>query len=349
MHLTLTQALILGLLQGVAELFPISSLAQTILIPALLGWNLNQKDSDFLAFVVALHLATAIALVIYFWKDWRKVIAGFFGCLTHGKLVYDRDSKFAWLLVAGTVVVGAVGLAAEKKLRTFFEDPKMTWVVAAILVVNGFVMLFGDFMKRRASAPPMADPEHAPDLAMHAALVGAPISRGTAPEGYVGGKYSKNAEDLSFTQATLVGAAQTFALLPGISRSGVTMVSGLFAGLSYEQSSRFTFMLATPVIALAAILKVPSLLHSQTPGLLKLSIYGSIAAGIAAYLSIRFLMRYFHTNRLWPFGVFCLVFGLASAVYLKAHPEQDLTQKPGQNASVDGSGQVVAKNAPTGR
>jgi undecaprenyl-diphosphatase len=138
-------------------------------------------------------------------------------------------------------------------------------------------------------------------------------------------------------------------LLPGISRSGVTMVAGLFAGLTYEESSRFTFMLATPVIALAAVLKVPSLLHSKTPGLLEMSIYGSIVAGVAAYLSIRFLMRYFHTNRLWPFGVFCLIFGLSSAVYLKSHPEKDLTQNLAQNVSVDSSGEVVAQNPPTSR
>jgi len=310
------QAIALGGLQGVAELFPISSLAQTILIPALLGWNLNQKDSNFLSFVVALHLATALALLIFFWKDWKKVVMAFLGCLTRGKLVYDRESKFAWLLVAGTVIVGAVGLALEHRLKEFFENPSITWVVGVILVVNGFVMLFADFLKLRIVAEPAVQMEHAPDLAMHAALVGRPIalkspSKGQAPES------RKQAEDLTFTEATLVGATQTLALLPGISRSGVTIIGGLFAGLTYEESSRFAFMLATPVIGLAAILKVPSLLKTHDTQLLHNTIYGSIAAFIAAFLSVKFLMKYFHNNRLSPFGYFCIIFGAASAYYLK--------------------------------
>jgi undecaprenyl-diphosphatase len=316
MHMQLWQALALGALQGVAELFPISSLAQTILIPALLGWNLNQKDSNFLSFVVALHLATALALLIFFWKDWRKVVMAFLGCFTRGKLVYDRESKFAWLLVAGTVIVGAIGYAGEKKLRSFFEDPAMTWIVAVILVGNGFVMLLADIMKLRILNKPPTEMEHAPDLAMHAALVGRPVSlkspsKGAAPE------IRKHAEDLSFPEATAVGAAQTLALLPGISRSGVTIIGGLFAGLTYEEASRFAFMLATPVIGLAALLKVPALFKPDAKPILHLAIYGSIVSFIAAYLSVRFLMKYFHNNRLAPFGYFCIVFGVAAAIYLK--------------------------------
>jgi undecaprenyl-diphosphatase len=135
------QALILGALQGVAELFPVSSLAQTILIPALLGWNFGpdlRERPDFLAFVVALHLATAVALFIYFWKDWREVVAAFIGSAKKGKLIYDEPSKFAWLLIAGTVVVGLMGLVFEKKLRQLFEDPSKSWIVAAVLALNGF-------------------------------------------------------------------------------------------------------------------------------------------------------------------------------------------------------------------
>jgi undecaprenyl-diphosphatase len=316
MQMQLWQALTLGALQGVAELFPVSSLAQTILIPALLGWGLDQKANNFLAFVVALHLATACALFLFFWKDWLKVIRAFLGCITRGKLVYDRESKFAWLLVAGTIIVGLVGLALEKHIREFFENPGMAWIVAVILVVNGFVMMFADFMKLRILKNIPAEMEHAPDLAMHAALVGRPVALKSPSSGHAPGPWLKKAEDLSFTEATIVGAAQTLALLPGISRSGVTIIGGLFAGLTYEESSRFAFMLATPVIALAALKKVPDLLKPEAKPVLMLAIYGSIVAFICAFLSVKFLMKYFHNNRLSPFGYFCILFGLFSAIYL---------------------------------
>ena len=250
----LWQALILGLIQGVGELFSVSSLAQTILLPAL-------------------HLATAVALAIYFWKDWEIVIRAFLGSLQRKKLVYDAPSKFAWLLVAGTLVVGAVGGAFEKRFRVFFDDPKYYWIVAAILVVNGVLMLAGDFAKRKAALQ----------------------------------AERKKAEELSFPQGILVGAAQTLALVPGISRSGVTIVGGILAGLSYEEASRFSFMLATPVIGLAALLKLPALLKS--PAAIKLAAPAALVSGVAAYLSVAFLMRYFKHNRLSPFGYYCIAFG----------------------------------------
>ncbi len=337
----LWQALVLGVLQGVAELFPISSLAQTILLPALLKWDIDQANTDFLAFVVALHLATAVALVLFFRKDWIQVLRGFLGFFTHGKLVYNAESKFAWLLVVGTVIVGAAGLALEKHLRAFFDKPAMAWIVALILVVNGFIMLLGDYLKRKTKPEEtLVGPDHASDLVMHAALVGQPVK----PNAGTGETHQKTAEDLTFFQALWVGASQTFALLPGISRSGVTIVSGLWAGLSYEESSRFTFMLATPVIAAAALKKVPDLLH-QDHQTIMLAVYGSIAAFVAAYLSVKFLMRYFHTNRLWPFGIFCIIVGTASAFYLKPHTQNNLAEQVG----VHGGSEVVQQNAPTSR
>jgi undecaprenyl-diphosphatase len=277
----LWQAILLGVIQGVGELFPVSSLAQTILLPALLSWNINEQGGDFLAFVVALHLATAVALLIYFWKDWRSVFQAYTGSLRRGKLVYDAESKFAWLLVAGTLVVGAVGVAFEKRFRVFFDDPRYYWLVAAILVLNGVGMLLGDFLKRKASTR------------------------------------QKQAADMTFSQGTLVGAAQTLALFPGISRSGVTIVAGLLAGLSYEAASRFAFMLATPVIGLAALLKVPSLLKPEARHELKLAVPASIVAAVTAYLSVAFLMRYFKHHRLSPFGYYCILFGgIAMAILL---------------------------------
>jgi len=282
------QALILGALQGITELFPVSSLAQTILWPALLGWNLGpnvRERPDFLAFVVALHLATAIALFIYFWKDWQHVIAAFIGSAKRGKLIYDEPSKFAWLLVAGTIVVGAMGLVFEKKLRQLFEDPSKTWIVAAVLVLNGIGMLLADVVKKRMSKSISEQP--------------------------------RKAEELTLIEGASIGATQTLALVPGISRAGVTIAAGLFAGLSYEQASRFSFMLATPVIGLAALLKVPTLFKHESRPMLQMAIASSLVAGICAYLSTRFLMRYFRSHRLGPFGWYCIVFGILALLMLR--------------------------------
>jgi undecaprenyl-diphosphatase len=305
----LWQALVLGALQGISELFPVSSLAQIILIPALLHWGLDQTGKPFLAFVVALHLATAIALLLYFWRDWLKVLRGLAGCVTRFRLVYDDDSKFAWLLVAGTVVVGAVGLVGEKKLRNFFENPAYVWLVAVFLILNGGVMLLGDWVKHWAARrAPTVDPEHEADAKtwdIASALTGSVVRP----------VHAKRAEDLSFAQATAVGAVQTLALLPGISRSGVTIVGGLLAGLTYEQATRFSFMLATPVIGLAAVLKVPELLKPENRDILHVTIPAAIVAGLTAFLSTAFLMRWFKSHRLAPFGVYCVLFG-ALALYL---------------------------------
>jgi undecaprenyl-diphosphatase len=289
--MSLWQALILGVIQGVGELFPVSSLAQTILLPALLGWRINQ--GDFLAFVVALHLATAVALLIYFWKDWRVVGLAYLGSFKQRKLVYDPASKFAWLLVAGTIVVGAVGGAFEKKFRVFFDDPRYYWIVAVILVLNGAAMLLGDYLKRRHSRQEGAD---------------------TADPSAMSRRQRKEAEEMSFAQGTAVGAAQTLALFPGISRGGVTIVAGLLAGLSYEAASRFSFMLATPVIGLAAMLKVPSLMRDRQA--MHLAAPAALVSGVTAYLSVAFLMRYFRHHRLSPFGYYCIVFGAAAAIIL---------------------------------
>jgi len=301
--MNMAQAAGLGVLQGVSELFPISSLAQTILIPALLGWDLGAREqSNFLAFVVALHLATAIALLIYFWSDWKRVFAAYVGSIKRGKLVYDADSKFAWLLVAGTIVVGLLGVVFEKKLRQLFENPKYYWIIGLVLVVNGFIMMFADVVKRRMSIkenPQHTDPGSDPAL-------DAPQER-------------KTAEQMTFIEGVSIGATQSFALIPGISRSGVTIVTALFAGLSYEEASRFSFMLATYAIGGAAILKVPSLFKPENRHVLMLAIPSSILAGITAYLSTRYLMRYFRHNRLTPFGWYCIVFGAFAAVILKMH------------------------------
>jgi undecaprenyl-diphosphatase len=248
-------------------------------------------------------------------------------------------------------------------IRSLFDDPSLAWIIGAVLVANGFFMIFGDLVKRRAAKRNPAQPEHVPppsgaDAALHAAFIGRPLSSNVAAGANdITPRFAKRAEDLTFTQATIVGAAQTAALIPGVSRSGVTIVGGLFAGLTYEEATRFSFMLATPVIGLAAILKVPKLIKPPKtmidPQQLasfhetqKLALYSSAVAFVAAYFSIKFLVRYFHSNRLSPFGYFCIVFGLFAAVWLKIAPanaQQDLTQPVGQNSST----QVVEQNSPT--
>lgn len=323
--MNLWQALFLGALQGVSELFPVSSLAQTILIPAILGWNFGpnlRERPDFLAFVVALHLATAVALFIYFWNDWRVVVLAFIGSARKRKLIYDEPSKFAWLLIAGTVVVGVFGLVFEKKLRELFEDPSKSWIVAAVLVVNGLGMLLADVAKRRAGelekVPlPVPAPGDDPAEKGTALAAGKTVADDESDPAEDAPDQRRKAEDLTLIEGASIGATQTFALVPGISRSGATIAAGLLAGLSYEQASRFSFMLATPVIGLAAILKVPTLFKPSARPMLAMTAISALVAGICAYLSTRFLMRYFRHHRLAPFGWYCILFGIFALVWLR--------------------------------
>jgi undecaprenyl-diphosphatase len=305
------QALVIGALQGVSELFPVSSLAHTILLPYLLNWGIDQQASNFLAFVVALHLATAIALLIYFWQDWREVVRAFVGSAQRRQLVYDRNSKFAWLLVAGTVVVGLVGLVFEKQLRKFFEDPALVWLVAAFLVINGGLMLYGEFLRRRQESRPQG-----PAMSVGGGVRPFP---GYQNQGRLAPEETeyKSVEDLQFVEGGAVGAAQTLALIPGISRSGVTILGGLLAGLSHEEAARFSFMLATPVIGLAALLKLPELLKPEARDILGMTVAAAILAGITAYLSVRYLMRYFETKSLRPFGFYCIYLGLIVLIIIQ--------------------------------
>jgi len=285
----LWQALVLGAIQGVSELFPISSLAQLVLVPALLGWHdVNVHGDDYLAFSVALHLATAAALGIYFWSDWRKVLAALVGSVRRGKLIYDRESKFAWLLVVGTIVVGAVGLLAKKRVELLVDIAHVKWV-AGLLILNGGIMILGDLMKRRS------------------------IARAQS------GAVLKQAEDMSLPAGTLIGASQSLAYLPGISRSGVTIIGGLLAGLSYEEASRYSFMLAAPVILLAGVAEIPKFLEIRAPLELEKTLLAALVAGAMAYLSVKFLMRYFRHNQLWPFGCFCIVFGGYALLVFTGH------------------------------
>jgi undecaprenyl-diphosphatase len=283
------QAIVIGLLQGVTELFPISSLGHSVLLPKLFGWdNLvkaqSQSESFYLAFLVALHVGTAIALFIYFRKEWYGIIGGFFRSLANRR-IEAPDERLAWLLVVATIPAGITGLLFEHELRTVFAKPV---AAAAFLMVNGLLLLAGDRYRRRAEVRQL--------VASHAT---------THSETETG----RRLDTLDFKEAGAVGVAQIGALFAGISRSGITMIAGLARGLDHEDAARFSFLLATPIIFGAGLIKLPDLFGSLGNGVRGQSVVGAIVAGLAAYASVRFLMRFFETRTLWPFGIYCLVFG----------------------------------------
>jgi undecaprenyl-diphosphatase len=275
------QAVVIGLLQGVTELFPVSSLGHSVLVPAWLGWDTvvsaqSAGESFYLAFVVALHVATALALLVYFRSDWARVIAGFFRTLRNRR-VTTVDERMAWLLVVATIPVGIVGLLLEHMLRTLFAKPV---AAAAFLTANGVILLAGERLRSRASARPD----------------------------------SRSLDSVDLRDGALVGTAQVGALFAGISRSGVTMVAGLLRGLDHESAARFSYLLATPVILAAGVYKLPDLLGPLGDGVRGQALVGAAVAGVAAYLSVHFLVRFFETRTLTPFAVYCLVAGAVSLV-----------------------------------
>ncbi len=288
------QAVVLGLLQGVTELFPISSLGHSVILPKLFGWDSlakaqSQSESFYLAFLVALHVGTAIALLIYFRQDWIRIIKAFFGSLANRR-IETPDERLAWLLVVATIPAGVTGLLLEHELRTVFAKPL---AAAVFLMVNGVLLLAGERYRRRAEVRQL--------VAAHAT---------THSETEVG----RRLDTLDFKEAGVVGVAQIGALFAGISRSGITMIAGLARGLDHEDAARFSFLLATPIIFGAGLIKLPDLFGSLGNGVRGQSVVGAIAAGIAAYISVRFLMRFFETKTLWPFGIYCLVFGAICTV-----------------------------------
>jgi len=327
-HLTYLEAAVVGLVQGVTELFPVSSLGHNVLIPALVGgsWardlNVARPESPYLAFIVGMHVATAIALLIYFWKDWVRIIKGFVSSIRAGQ-IETTDQRLAWMIIAATIPVGIVGLAFEHTFRVLFGVP----IRAAIfLVVNGLILFAGEKFRTRASlradaliareladGPPGAGvaargPAHAQHAPGHQAVRQLEISRAVASD--------QRLAKIGFGPATLIGSAQILALLAGISRDGVAMVAGMFSGLSREDAARFAFLLATPVILAAGALKVPDLAGPLGNGIRGEVLVGSLLSGIGAYLSVRFLVRYFRTRTLTPFAIYCVAFGLASIIYL---------------------------------
>jgi undecaprenyl-diphosphatase len=280
------QAALLGLLQGFSELFPISSLGHSVILPRLLGWNIHQNDSYFVTFLVATHLATALVLLAFFWRDWVRILRGLGRSLRNREIGEDSDARLGWLLVVGTVPAGVLGLLLDHALRDLFASARSA---AFFLILNGFMLYGAERLRRRAQA---AATENDPD-----------------------GSDERIAGRVSWRGAFGVGAAQAVALVPGFSRSGATMAGGLLVGLSNEDAARFAFLLATPIIGAAAILKLPDLLGSSGNGVRGPALVGALCSALTAYLAIRFLMRFFETNRLTPFAAYCVTAGVAASLY----------------------------------
>jgi len=275
-------AAMLGLLQGVSELFPVSSLGHTVILPKLFGWNIHQNAPYFLTFLVALHLATALVLLAFFWKDWVRILKGIFRSLRDREIAPDdTDAKLGWLLVVGTIPAGILGITLQDKLRTLFASPQYASI---FLACNALVLLGAELLRRRA---PVTDDDDD----------------------------TRIARTVGWRDATLVGAAQALALIPGFSRSGASMGGSLLVGLSHKDAARFAFLLATPIIIAAAVLKLPDLAGSQGNGVRGPALVGALCSAVTAYLAVRFLMRYFETNTLLPFAIYCAAAGTAAAVY----------------------------------
>jgi len=280
--ITYSQAVILGLVQGVTELFPISSLGHSVILPQLFGWDIHQNDAYFITFLVATHLATALVLLAFFWRDWVRIVKGIGRSLRdRGIAPGDNDAKLGWLLVIGTIPAGILGLLLEHVLRDVFASAASA---AFFLMLNGVLLFGAEALRRRA---PQTDRDD--DVRI--------------------------ARQVEYPQAFLVGGAQALALVPGFSRSGATMGGGLLVGLSHEDAARFAFLLATPIIGAAAILKLPDLFGPDGDGIRGQALVASLCAAASAYLSVRFLMRYFETRTLIPFAIWCLGFGAACTVY----------------------------------
>ena len=317
------QAFIIAVVQGVTELFPVSSLGHSVLIPAWIGgsWQTmvtqssqaSSETSFYLAYIVALHCATALALLWFFRADWARIIRGLLASLLRGLRerrlsVHGPDERLAWMIVIATIPVGVTGIALEHTFRTLFAKPA---AAAVFLFVNGLVLLAGERLRR--TQPPAR--ELAPAAATRPVGPGAHARR-------VGGRELTDiraaaASDariaqLPFRDSLYIGTLQITALLAGISRSGVTMVGGLWRGLDHEDAARFAFLLATPPILAAGVLKLPSRAGTAGAHIHGQILLGMVVTAITAYLSVRFLVRYFQTRTLTPFAIYCLAFGAAS-------------------------------------
>jgi undecaprenyl-diphosphatase len=301
-HLTFLQAIVIGALQGVTELFPVSSLGHAVLVPHWIGGSWAQVvgdestgESPYLAFIVVLHVATAAALLVFFWREWIKIVKGLCRSIVRRKIETVHE-RMAWLLVIATIPAGITGLLLEHELRVVFAKPL---AAAIFLTVNAFILFSGERLRRRnVAAAATADAER---------VASGEDRSGDELDGAV-------VTQVRPIDAGWIGLAQVLALFAGISRSGITMVAGLVRGLDHEEAVRFAFLLATPIILAAGLLKVPDFTGHLGDGIRGQALAGAGAAFIGALLATKFLTKYFQSNKLTPFAIYCLIFGVASIV-----------------------------------
>ena len=285
--LTILQAIVLGLLQGLTELFPISSLGHSVIIPGVMGWNIKQDDPYFITFLVATHLATATVLFLFFWHDWWNIAKGLARSFIAREIApHDTYAKLGWLLVVATIPAGILGLLLQDPLRQLFASPR---IAAAFLIVNGLILFAAERLRRRKVTK------------------------------HVERESDANIAKLSWATAVGIGVAQAGALIPGISRSGSSMAGGLLAGLDNADAARFSFLLATPIIGAAAVLKLPDLLQPAAQPVLAATLVGALCAAVAAYVSVRFLVKYFQTNNLNVYAAYCVIAGIIFSINLLLH------------------------------
>ncbi len=316
--ITYFQAIVLGLFQGLTELFPVSSLGHSVIMPAVFGWKLAESDSFFIVFLVATHFATSLALLVLFYKDWLRIVRGFFvslpvlakniagkkGVVQIASADLRMNAKLAWLLIAGTIPAGLLGLIFQNRLQALFSSPR---IVAIVLILNGCMLLFIERSYATKSLSAKMD------------------TMNTSTEGGNGGGDSQadiRISKLTFRQALKIGLCQALALIPGISRTGSTLGGGVSVDLNRDDAARFAFFLATPIIFAAALLKLPALIQYIHTGGIHIAgpfAAGFIAAFIAAYISARYLLTYFKTKTLAPFAWYCIVVGLIASIILSLH------------------------------
>jgi undecaprenyl-diphosphatase len=289
------QAIVLGVLQGVTELFPISSLGHTVLFPTLFGWNelvkaQSQSESFWLAFVVMLHVGSALGLLFYYRRDWVQIVKAFLRTLATRR-VETSTERLAWLIIVASIPAGIFGLAFEHQLRTLTAKPE---IAALLLMVNGLILFAAERYRRRAEVRELAARE------------------GAKSDG------GRELATLEYREALVVGVAQSSALLAGISRDGVTMGAGLARGLDHSDSARFAFLLATPIILAAGLVKLPDLLGHLGNGIRGQALVACASAAVTAVFTVAFLVRWFKTRTLIPFAIYCLLFGLGMFIYTQA-------------------------------
>jgi undecaprenyl-diphosphatase len=284
--LTYIQAIILGAIQGATELFPVSSLGHSVIIPQALGWDVDQQAHFFLNFLIATHLATSLVLLAFFFKDWVMIVSGFFRSVTkRSSVAHDPYARLAWLIILATVPAGLLGLLFEHRLKLLFASPI---IISMVLILNGIVLYGAEFLRKKSAQDAEMLDTHSDET----------ISR------------------LSWRSSLKIGFAQALALIPGFSRTGVTLGGGLLAGLNHKDAARFSFLLATPIIFAAAVLKVPELIKTADKHALGITAAGVISAALFAYLSVKFLTRYFERQTLKPFAGYCAIVGAISLVVL---------------------------------